>query len=158
MVEGGAIGVTEVIDSQLTELRTRTKKHLTSNEAEVAFGDLVSTINVMNVFSAAELGFSGSPQVDTPVSALEGVIQLGSDKAAVPQVEQRRSGARGSGGDVATTQAVSAKPTGILAKLKDWVTRIKDILHDIAKAMGATSYTISVGFPWGMSIAVTFGI
>lgn len=52
---------------------------------------------------------------------------------------------------------INNKVKKIISKLNKWITRIKNILDAIAKKVGASSYSISVGFV-GISITVTWDV
>lgn len=159
MAEGGAIGVTEAIDNKLSELKARAKKRLTEAEAQDAFGDLISTVGVINVASAAEAGYVGTLLVNPFESDASEQIHGKAKRAQVRTEKFVEDPAVYRDLLVTPKPPAEAPPaTGILAKLKDWVIRIKEVLEGIAKWMKATSYTITVGAPWGISIAVTFNL
>jgi len=44
----------------------------------------------------------------------------------------------------------------LVARLKGWIARIKEVLEKIARALGASGWTISAGFPANFSVAISF--
>lgn len=158
MEDSGPVTVTQVIDDQLKGLRTKTKNPLTNQQAEDAYGDLVSTISVLNSAWAAETGIPTLEVSGSSGPTVEDVKHGGTDRRAVRAwrlIEVRAVAGESTSRD---KQMGLVESPRIVTKLKDWIIQIKDILRDIAKAMKATSYTVTVGFPWGVSIAVTFNI
>jgi hypothetical protein len=45
-----------------------------------------------------------------------------------------------------------------ITHLKEWVARIREVLDKLAKALHASGWMVSVGFPWAVSISVVFDI
>ena len=49
-----------------------------------------------------------------------------------------------------------SKNSKIIKKLKGWIAKIKKHLKNLAKKIGASSYSISTGIPAGITITVTW--
>jgi hypothetical protein len=50
----------------------------------------------------------------------------------------------------------ASREAGLAKRLSDFIQKLKGTLDKIKQAVGAASYTISVGFPISVSVAVTF--
>jgi hypothetical protein len=46
----------------------------------------------------------------------------------------------------------------VVSRLKKWVAQIREIVLKIAQALHATSWTVSVGFPWAFGLSLSFDI
>lgn len=46
----------------------------------------------------------------------------------------------------------------VIARLKKWVAQIQEVLRKLAQALHASSWSVTVGFPWTILISVDFKI
>ena len=54
--------------------------------------------------------------------------------------------------------AGAAKLPSIISRLEKWINEIKFVLNSLAKKIGANGFSISAGFPVGLSIGLSFPI
>ena len=52
--------------------------------------------------------------------------------------------------------AGAAKLPSIISRLEKWINKIKSVLNSLAKKIGANGFSISAGFPIGVSIGLSF--
>jgi len=52
--------------------------------------------------------------------------------------------------------AGAAKLPSIIGKLEEWINKIKFVLYSLAKKMDANGFSISAGFPIGVSVGLSF--
>lgn len=52
--------------------------------------------------------------------------------------------------------AASQQKPSLISKLTGWLNQLKASLAKAAKGIGAASYSITVGFPFGVSVGVSF--
>lgn len=50
------------------------------------------------------------------------------------------------------------KLKGVIKTLEDWIKKSQSLLPVLAKKVNAASYSVSVGVPFGISIAVTWNV
>jgi len=53
--------------------------------------------------------------------------------------------------------SISQKPS-LVRGLEKWINKIRSALKRLAKKVGANSFSITAGFPWGVSVSVSFPI
>jgi len=54
--------------------------------------------------------------------------------------------------------AGAAKLPSIISRLEEWINKIKSVLNSLAKKMRADGFSISAGFPIGISVGLSFPI
>jgi hypothetical protein len=54
--------------------------------------------------------------------------------------------------------AGAAKSPSIIGRLEKWINKIKSVLNSLAKKIGANGFSISAGFPIGISVGLSFPI
>jgi len=54
--------------------------------------------------------------------------------------------------------AGAAKSPSIIRRLEKWINKIKSVLNSLAKKIGANGFSISAGFPIGISVGLSFPI
>jgi len=54
--------------------------------------------------------------------------------------------------------AGAAKLPSIISRLEKWINEIKSVLNSLAERIGADGFSISAGFPIGVSIGLSFPI
>ena len=54
--------------------------------------------------------------------------------------------------------AAAQQRIGIIDRLLNWISDIKDALDGIVKKIGASGYSIGVSAPFGLSISVSFSV
>ncbi|GAH27620.1 unnamed protein product, partial [marine sediment metagenome] len=54
--------------------------------------------------------------------------------------------------------AGAAKLPSIISRLEKWINKIKLVLNSLAKKIGADGFSISAGFPVGVSVGLSFSI
>jgi hypothetical protein len=54
--------------------------------------------------------------------------------------------------------AGAAKLPSIIGRLEKWINKIKSVLYSLAEKIGANGFSISAGFPIGVSVGLSFTV
>lgn len=117
------------IESRFDNIKAHVERGLKEADASDQFVDLAATIELINRYAASEL-LSGT---STATGAVSGITPKGG----------------------AVSKSLSDE---VIARLKKWVSQIREIVLKLALALHASSWSVSVGFPWNITLFLNFSI